>query len=642
MTRRLLLNVRTIALIALLAVATFATPQISSAAQGDCGQPVSNGPNPVASDALNALSAAVGLVSCDLSICDVNCNGTITAPDALSILNVAVSLPVEGFCECGPTTTGPTLDTTTTTSTTTTSTTTTTTMNGELGLPCTSAEFFAKAGSDLDTGWKGTGHNAEIIEGASITFAVVKRCSAGAMEECQIDEDCAAGTCKATCNCNPGSTDTECEVTGPTSRSQCVSDTSVECTANTDCGGSGGNLCVTFFGPPLPLAASGVPVCVTTYFQEPLTGTADSATGQGVAAAFLRSRVHLGINLDTPCPRCGDFAPGGGGLEVGDMTTCDGGPKNGVACTVEAISPTFGGVSSDCPPDTSASVAGQGLNIRFRETSTQTVSRTANLVCASPFDGFHPSSGTAACLNDFSACDTNSDCPGSICGVYCHCGFCADDVAGTNLDPNEPCFDDLDCDGRVCTSNPANINESQENANACQSLVCGEVNAEECCTDGEEGCASPTGLVGECNEIPAACSNNQQCVTGGNGDTCILEPTACFESTITRTGTPSPLGSYCTDDPAVGACTSNADCAVGACTPDSAEPTTAALFCVPATASSAINGAAGTPGPGAIEFRSAIITCRCGDGVVGCDEACDDGNNTSDDGCDQACRIELP
>jgi len=78
----------------------------------------------------------------------------------------------------------------------------------------------------------------------------------------------------------------------------------------------------------------------------------------------------------------------------------------------------------------------------------------------------------------------------------------------------------------------------------------------------------------------------------------------------------------------------------GSCVPDTSEPETVALFCVPKTTSAAINAAGGIPGPGAITFNSVIIACRCGDGHVGCSEQCDDGNNINGDGCDQACRTE--
>jgi cysteine-rich repeat protein len=36
----------------------------------------------------------------------------------------------------------------------------------------------------------------------------------------------------------------------------------------------------------------------------------------------------------------------------------------------------------------------------------------------------------------------------------------------------------------------------------------------------------------------------------------------------------------------------------------------------------------------------AVLTCPCGDGEVGCNEECDDGNSTGGDGCDDTCRLE--
>ena len=53
-----------------------------------------------------------------------------------------------------------------------------------------------------------------------------------------------------------------------------------------------------------------------------------------------------------------------------------------------------------------------------------------------------------------------------------------------------------------------------------------------------------------------------------------------------------------------------------------------------------INAAGGIPGPGAIQFNSGIVVCRCGDGEIGCVEECDDGNLDAGDGCDDACRVE--
>ncbi len=54
--------------------------------------------NPVASDALAALQAAVGLITCDLCRCDVNSSGSTTATDALTILQRAVGQNVALTC----------------------------------------------------------------------------------------------------------------------------------------------------------------------------------------------------------------------------------------------------------------------------------------------------------------------------------------------------------------------------------------------------------------------------------------------------------------------------------------------------------------------------------------------------------------
>lgn len=105
--------------------------QRAAAALGDCGQPVTGGLLPTATDALFALRAAVGAQGCLFHICDTDGNGRITAGDALRILRRAViGLSIPFRC--------PTATTTTTTSTTTTSTTTTTTLPaGNIDLSCT-------------------------------------------------------------------------------------------------------------------------------------------------------------------------------------------------------------------------------------------------------------------------------------------------------------------------------------------------------------------------------------------------------------------------------------------------------------------------------------------------------------------------
>ena len=79
-------------------------PVTSPAGLGDCGQPVSDGNSPLASDALGVLRAAVSLDACALATCDVDASCSITASDALrtlqSVVGVqGVELNCNGNCE---------------------------------------------------------------------------------------------------------------------------------------------------------------------------------------------------------------------------------------------------------------------------------------------------------------------------------------------------------------------------------------------------------------------------------------------------------------------------------------------------------------------------------------------------------------
>jgi hypothetical protein len=76
---------------------------------GECGDPIAfaaataaratfSGAAVTASDALATLQAAVGLLSCDLCVCDVNGSNTLSSTDALFILQFAVGQPIELNC----------------------------------------------------------------------------------------------------------------------------------------------------------------------------------------------------------------------------------------------------------------------------------------------------------------------------------------------------------------------------------------------------------------------------------------------------------------------------------------------------------------------------------------------------------------
>lgn len=92
---------RAVASAALLAFLALALPVVAAAEQGDCGQPLSAGPAPTATDCLFILRSAVGVQTCDpVCLCDTNGAGGVSATDALVCLNVAVGKPVQLNCPC--------------------------------------------------------------------------------------------------------------------------------------------------------------------------------------------------------------------------------------------------------------------------------------------------------------------------------------------------------------------------------------------------------------------------------------------------------------------------------------------------------------------------------------------------------------
>jgi cysteine-rich repeat protein len=168
----------------------------------------------------------------------------------------------------------------------------------------------------------------------------------------------------------------------------------------------------------------------------------------------------------------------------------------------------------------------------------------------------------------------------------------------------------------------------QAAANSCTGGFCGKTDTEKCHDKTQGECAIQKWV---------SCNSDAECASD---DSCAIVQKPCFEPVISRTGSPSALGKYCTTDPAVGACTTDADCGTGTCVDDASEPVTAGLFCIPPTVSDSVNSAGGITGPGAIQFSTIIIACRCGDGEIGCDETCDDSNTTSGDGCSENCDTE--
>ena len=169
-------------------------------------------------------------------------------------------------------------------------------------------QLVVTTGSDLDNGWTGVSHNFPVPVGTTVKFCLT--------------------------NCDE-TTDAVCDASG-----------------STDVAGTP-SLNGATFGPPLPLVAGGIPVCVVNKYSEAaITGVANIQTGE------LTGAIHLGSEVwTTPaqavCPKCS-------GANIGDAGTCSGGPNKNHNCVTEGIvtvnsdNPPINGavytLSSSCPP----------------------------------------------------------------------------------------------------------------------------------------------------------------------------------------------------------------------------------------------------------------------------------------------------
>jgi hypothetical protein len=125
----------------------------SVAALGDCAQPVSAGGQPVATDCLYILRAAVGSETCEPAcVCDPAGGGGVAATDALACLRVATGLPQALECNCpATTTTTSTVPTTTLPPTTTTTLTVTTSSTSTTSTTSTSSTSSSTTTSTIVT-----------------------------------------------------------------------------------------------------------------------------------------------------------------------------------------------------------------------------------------------------------------------------------------------------------------------------------------------------------------------------------------------------------------------------------------------------------------------------------------------------------
>ncbi|MBI3767895.1 MAG: hypothetical protein HY271_05285 [Deltaproteobacteria bacterium] len=421
----------------------------------------------------------------------------------------------------------------------------------------------------LDNGWTGTSQNTATVSNTDFDALLF---------------DC------------DGLLDTNCRIIGPRPGKygfRCELNARMPCTKDADCGSNG--RCGGFLGAPLPLSSGGVPVCVTSFFPRPITGTIDVSSGSSESFTYLLSRVHLATAVDAPCPRCN--CTGVACMnQVGASGTCSGGAAINSACTIQGLS-NFGPMSRDCPPDNAANVSGGGLDIRFLPTTTGLSEKDANLPCTA--SGF-----------------TQYQCPCDTCG------------GGPT--PNAPCASNADCGaGGICGANRCigGANDGQ----LCPPASCGTGNS----------CGLP-GVLTKPNNCDLACAG------GTNGGASCAANSECPSSTcvplcIQVSGQQTGIGE-CALGPTVGQCSTDtfrscnvdADCNPPLCVPPGTCPNCACgqtcqfifepchvfpmqlqgqagafvlndssgqsvnTFCIPPTTSPAVNQTSGLPGEGAI------------------------------------------
>jgi hypothetical protein len=109
------------------------------------------------------------------------------------------------------------------------------------------------------------------------------------------------------------------------------------CTFDSDCKASVPGSCALdancLFGPPLPIANSGLSTCVINVIQTDASGNGNLCTGESNVDLPLFSRTILTGNGTSPCPKC-------------ISGTCNAGPNVGMPCTPVGTQLT----THECPP----------------------------------------------------------------------------------------------------------------------------------------------------------------------------------------------------------------------------------------------------------------------------------------------------
>jgi len=452
------------------------------------------------------------------------------------------------------------------------------------------------ANADLDFGWSGRGHDQGVAEGGYLTD--LSDCDRGGI--CLVGPSCSLpphAPCAVAADAPPDTTgDSLCVALGQgTCRKErtavgphCFMDVQKKCSIDAICS-EPGDFCVkTRHGPPLPLSGGGVSVCLVHVFSEDVVGTTDVVTGESTVRLRENAIMHVGTQLNKPCPVCGGFCAGnrercesdGDCVATGSCITdlvCSDGPSQDRPCraTPPFGGPTahFGTTSVDCPPDPTVNISGSGLDILQDPRTTGTTTLVPSFPCAAPEFAGNACSGGA---EEGRPCGEDSDCPSGACSPQC---FCPGQAAPNDCHPAcvrgsqdaAPCVADSECPGGFCHPGDCRVNPGD--TDSAQEGVCtaGPVRGT-CSTTQFRSCAADA----DC-ELPS-------CPYCQSGESCAFELLECFvNSGIIRRG--------------------------AAGLPDRI---TAATFCIPPTANQAVNHVAGLPAPGALTQPETTIEVGIG------------------------------
>ncbi len=512
---------------------------------GDCGQPHTTGPEPTAADALFVLRVSVALSTCNRCICDVDDSGTINTTDALLDLKSAVGQISLADCPaCDP--------------------------DGhecpgvaqfalfaKIRGACTSnadcAAFSAcdtsihrcRTATDSDVGWTGFAHNADTDD--PVPARVILDCDGPPpCGECTIiGHDPSLGNCR------------------------CASDNRQPCftVAGPDATFCGGGQCVCYFGPPMPLSSSGVPVCVLNTLASQPGGHANVDAGSGTIQLHLAEKIFTGITGFQPCPVCVNDTTPADGMRNG---VCVGGANDTQSCDAQAYNSTFppptGALYSlDCFPLANADISAGGLRLEIALTTGHT-ELAAEVPCATE---------------------------GPFAELDCPCRVCSGDAT-------LPCNTDAECEQAEAGTCSSNGGGQQTAPNACETGLCESAGGNQGrCSEGPDNTycdavvrADGSGLL--------SCGSNEDCTPASigvdAGDCTIVERRPCFLDPIVSQGFAHPV-----------------------------VPLASATYCSPASVGPSVNAAAGLPGPGRLTLQTAV-TLFCKDdpeshytpGVGGC------------------------